>query len=206
MRLGKAAMEALQAEITGRLFPGDEIVAVGPAGLKGTSVIAKEKEVELAKYFSKGFLKDSQNLYETYRADTEKEGLSPWDLGVELGAHSLYEIGEGGFLAALWKMTEASEVGLSVDLRKIPIRQETIEISEIFSVNPYRLYGKGSILIGTPSGEELVFKLEKLGFMAAVIGQTEKGIARKLYSGENFRYLERPSKDELKGVVTTWQD
>ena len=52
MRLGKAAMEALQAEITGRLFTGDEIVAVGPAGLKGTSVIAKEKEVELAKYFS----------------------------------------------------------------------------------------------------------------------------------------------------------
>lgn len=155
MRLGKAAMEALQAEITGRLFPGDEIVAVGPAGLKGTSVIAKEKEVELAKYFSKGFLKDSQNLYETYRADTEKEGLSPWNLGVELGAHSLYEIGEGGFLAALWKMTEASEVGLSVDLRKIPIRQETIEISEIFSVNPYRLYGKGSILIGTPSGRSL---------------------------------------------------
>lgn len=205
MRLGKAAMEALQAEVTGRLLPGDEIVVVGPAGLRGTSVIAKEKE-ELTKYFSKGFLADSKNLYEVYRADTEKEGISPWKLGMELGAHSLYEIGEGGFLAALWKMAEASEVGLAVDLRKVPIRQETIEISEIFSVNPYRLYGKGAILIGTPSGEELVFKLEKMGFMAAVIGQAENGIARKLYSGENFRYLERPLQDELKGVITTWQD
>lgn len=206
MRLGKAAMEALQAEITGRLLPGDEIVVAGYAGLKGTSIIAKEKEAELGRYFSKGFLTDGKNLYEVYRADMEKEGISPWNLGIELGAHSLYEIGEGGFLAALWKMAEASEVGLSVDLRKIPIRQETIEISEIFSVNPYRLYGKGSILIGTPSGEALVFKLEKLGFMAAVIGQAEKGIARKLYSGENFRYLERPLQDELKGVLKTWQD
>ena len=206
MRLGKAAMEALQAEVTGRLLPGDEIVVVGPAGLKGTSVIAKEKEQELTKYFSKGFLADGKNLYKAWRADIKKEGISPWNLGLELGAHSLYEIGEGGFLAALWKMAEASEVGLSVALRKVPMRQETIEISEIFSVNPYRLYGKGAILIGTPSGEELVFKLEKLGCMAAVIGQAEKGIARKLYSGENFRYLERPSKDELKGVVTTWQD
>lgn len=206
MRLGKAAMEALQAEITGRILPGDEIVVVGYAGLKGTSIIAKEKEAELGRYFSKGFLTDGKNLYEVYRADMEKEGISPWNLGMELGAHSLYEIGEGGFLAALWKMAEASEVGLSVDLRKIPIRQETIEISEIFSVNPYRLYGKGSILIGTPSGEALVFKLEKLGFMAAVIGQAEKGIARKLYSGENFRYLERPLQDELKGVLKTWQD
>ena len=77
MRLGKAAMEALQAEITGRLLPGDEIVVVGPAGLKGTSVIAKEKEEELAKYFSKGFLTDSKNLYDTYRADTEREEISP---------------------------------------------------------------------------------------------------------------------------------
>lgn len=206
MRLGKAAMEALQAEITGRLLPGDEIVVAGYAGLKGTSIIAKEKEAELGRYFSKGFLADGKNLYEVYRADMEKEGISPWNLGMELGAHSLYEIGEGGFLAALWKMAEASDVGLSVDLRKIPIRQETIEISEIFSVNPYRLYGKGAVLIGTPSGEALVFKLEKLGFMAAVIGQAEKGIARKLYSGENFRYLERPLQDELKGVLKTWQD
>ena len=86
------------------------------------------------------------------------------------------------------------------------VREISFSLAEIFSVNPYRLYGKGSILIGTPSGEKLVFKLEKLGFMAAVIGQAERGIARKLYSGENFRYLERPSKDELKGVVTTWQD
>ena len=72
MRLGKAAMEALQAEVTGRLLPGDEIVVVGPAGLKGTSVIAKEKEQELTKYFSKGFLADGKNLYKAWRADIKK--------------------------------------------------------------------------------------------------------------------------------------
>ena len=55
MRLGKAAMEALQSEITGRLFPGDEVVAVGPAGLKGTSVIAKEKRSGTCKIFFKRF-------------------------------------------------------------------------------------------------------------------------------------------------------
>lgn len=206
MRLGREAMEALQAEVTGRLLPGDEILVVGPVGLKGTSVIAERKEEELIRYFSKGFLTDGKALYEAYRADREKDGTSPWKLGMEYGARCLYEVGAGGFLAALWKMAEASDVGLSVDLRKVPIRQETIEISEIFSVNPYCLYGRGAILMGIPSASELIFCLRRMGFLAEVIGQAEKGRARRLYSGENFRYLDRPAEDELKGVVGEWQD
>ena len=45
MRLGQAAMEALRAEITGCLKPGDELVVACPVALKGTSVIAKNKTV-----------------------------------------------------------------------------------------------------------------------------------------------------------------
>ena len=41
MRLGQAAMEALRAEITGCLQPGDELAVVCPVGLKGTSIIAQ---------------------------------------------------------------------------------------------------------------------------------------------------------------------
>ena len=43
MRLGQAAMEALRAEITGCLKPGDELVVACPVALKGTSIIAKNK-------------------------------------------------------------------------------------------------------------------------------------------------------------------
>ena len=48
MRLGQAAMEALRAEITGCLKPGDELVVACPVALKGTSVIAKNKKDKLA--------------------------------------------------------------------------------------------------------------------------------------------------------------
>ncbi len=56
-------------------------------------------------------------------------------------------MGEGGFLSALWKMAEASEVGLEADFRKVPIRQETIEVCEIFALNPYKLQADGAVLI-----------------------------------------------------------
>ena len=64
MRLGQAAMEALRAEITGCLKPGDELVVACPVALKGTSVIAKNKKDKLAERFSAGFI---QNIPSTSR-------------------------------------------------------------------------------------------------------------------------------------------
>ena len=79
-------------------------------------------------------------------------------------------------------MAEASEVGLEADFRKVPIRQETIEVCEIFDLNPYKLQANGAVLIGIRGGEALVQRLRNEGFMAEVIGQTNSGNDRLLYS------------------------
>ena len=91
--------------------------------------------------------------------------------------------------------------GLEMDFTKVPIRQETIEICEIFDVNPYKLQSEGTILIGVPAGEALVLELRRMGLMAAVIGQTNSGNDRMLYYNGNGRYLERPAKDEIYKVL-----
>ena len=193
MRLGQAAMEALRAEITGCLKPGDELVVACPVALKGTSVIAKNKKDKLAERFSAGFIQNCVSLWDAYGA-----GSIVWKIAQEADASALYAMGEGGFLSALWKMAEASGVGLSADLRSVPIRQETIEICEIFDVNPYKLLSGGSILLGIQGGDAFVQELRREGIMAAVIGQTNSGNDRLLYSGGNARYLERPAEDEWK--------
>ena len=113
----------------------------------------------------------------------------------------LYAMDEGGFLRALWKMAEASQVGLEMDFSKVPIRQETIEICEIFDINPYKLNSEGAVLIGIPAGEALVQELRRMGMMAAVIGQTNAGNDRILYYNGNGRYLERPAKDEIYKIL-----
>ena len=104
-------------------------------------------------------------------------------------------------LSALWKMAEASQVGLEMDFSKVPIRQETIEICEIFDINPYKLNSEGAVLIGIPAGEALVQELRRMGMMAAVIGQTNAGNDRMLYYNGNGRYLERPAKDEIYKIL-----
>ena len=63
---------------------------------------------------------------------------------------------------------------------------------------PYKLLSGGSILMGIHGGDAFVQQLRREGIMAAVIGQTDSGNNRLLYSGGNARYLERPAEDETK--------
>jgi hydrogenase maturation factor len=92
-------------------------------------------------------------------------------------------------------MAERADVGLEVDLKKIPVRQETIEICEYFDVNPYELYSAGALLIGTEHGESLVRELAQCQIPAVVIGQVTDQTGRVIRNGEDVRYLDRPKQD-----------
>lgn len=214
-------MDALRAQVTGRLAPGEELVVAGAIALPGTVILLHKKEAYLASFFSDAFLQDSKELFSRYsicRGESacgrypvqalpfspEKQmdsvsgsGTVPWQLAEHYGADALLEAGEGGILAALWKMAEASQTGLNVDLRKIPVRQETIEICERLDVNPYKLFSRGCLLAGMKNGTAFVNECRQRGYLARIIGETNDRNDRLLYSGENARYLERPGKDEL---------
>lgn len=203
MKLGKEAMEKLQAEITGRLSAEDDLVVAGAVALKGTVLIAEQEYSLLRKRFSEGFLYSCRQLEEygipkKSFPDAENTDVGEiWQMAQLAGASALYAMGEGGVLSALWKMAEASNVGLTVDLRRIPIRQETIEVCEYFELNPYYLLSGGALLVGIPKGEAFVQEVRKRGVPSAVIGRTNNGNDRILYSGENARYLDRPAADEI---------
>ena len=98
-------------------------------------------------------------------------------------------------------MAEASGVGLEIDLKKIPVRQETIEICEFFGLNPYELISGGSMLMAAEDGNQLVHELKKAGIPAAVIGKAMAGNDRVLRNEEERRFLEPPKPDELYRVI-----
>ena len=116
------------------------------------------------------------------------------------GVSAMHAVSEGGIFGALWELADCAGVGLSVDLKKIPVRQETIEISEFFHINPYEMLSGGSLLLVTDHGLELVDLLGKEHIPAAVIGRTTAGNDRVLTSNEEIRYLEPPKMDEIYKV------
>ncbi len=176
---------------TGGLQPGDDLVLTKWAGIEGTSIIAYEKESELMERFSSEFVqraKDFSNLLSV---------VPDGRIAMEVGVHAMHDVTEGGVYGALWEMAAASGVGLQVDLKKIPIHQETIEICEVFDLNPYMLISSGCMLIGTSQGTRLVEELKKAGIHSAVIGYATNDNDRVITSGDEKRFLESPKVDEL---------
>lgn len=168
-----------------------DIVLLKWIGLEGTLRILREKEEELSKRFVPTFLNQIRNL------DSQLFSDDALRIAKEFGVSAMHQITGGGILAALWEMAEASNVGLEVDLKKMAIRQETIEICEYFHLNPYQMTSTGSILIFTERGEELVQQMQQEGIQAAVLGKTTADAARVILGGEEKRFLDRPVPDEL---------
>ena len=191
--VGKAKKNALVS--TAGAMAGDDIVVTKWIGLEGTGIIATEKEQLLLERFSKDFIKKAQSFKEYL--SVVPEGM----LAVKHGVNAMHDITEGGVFGALWEMAEASGVGLEIDLLKIPVKQETIEVCEFFGINPYELISSGSLLIATKDGNGLVQALEKEGITATVIGKATSGNDRVLWNQDERRFLEPPKTDELYKVI-----
>lgn len=177
--------------------PGMDIVVTKWVGIEGTLIIAKEKEEELKTRFSASFIDKAKEL------DVYLSVLSEAAVAVNSGVSAMHDITEGGIFGALWEMAEASGIGLDIDVKKIPIRQETIEICEFYGINPYRLISSGSMLMATEDGNKMVRELEKVGINAVVIGKATEGKDRMIRKDEEeHSFLERPKTDELYQVLT----
>ena len=122
-------------------------------------------------------------------------------VAVESGVSAMHDVTEGGIFGALWEMAESAGVGLEIDLKKIPIRQETVEVCEFFDINPYELISSGSMLMAAADGNGLVRALEAANIPAVCVGKVTEGNDRVLLSGEERRFLEPPKTDELYKVV-----
>lgn len=180
---------------TGRAKEGEDIVLTKWIGLEGTTLLAKVKEEELQKRLPKAFIKKSQGLQEYLSVIPEaKHALSH-------GISSMHDLAEGGIFGGLWELAEASQVGIDVELKKLPILQETIEICEFFDLNPYIFNSGGSLLITTSNGHDLVKSLKAIGIESCVIGKVTSGKDRIIRRGEDCRYLERPGIDEIHKIL-----
>ncbi len=187
--VGKIKKEEITT--TEGLKPNDELVMTKWAGLEGTAILANDKEEELLTRYNRDFIAGGKELMQYISVVKDAK------IAKEVGVSGMHDITEGGIFGALWEVASSSNVGIEVDLKKIPIKQETIEICEFFDLNPYMLMSSGCLLIGTSKGNELVDRLNREGIPAAVIGRVVGGNDKVIINEEERRYLEPPKTDEL---------
>ncbi len=126
-------------------------------------------------------------------------------------------VGRGGVLAALWNLLAEDGVdektgkrhspgpGCSYRLDRIPLLQITVELCELFGLNPYRLAAEHCFLAVAGSGFQLCEDLRSRGLEAAVFGRIEKDKKRVRTDGREPAFLTGEQEDALErlGIALT---
>lgn len=175
--------------------PGDDIVMTKWAGLSGTSVIARAKEQELLGRFSASFVRNAQEFDGLFSVAPEAA------VAAQSGADMLHDASNGGVFGALWEMAERSGVGLEIDLRSVPLKQETVEICNYLDISPYELMSDGALIIACSNGYDLVRELKRCKIEAAVIGKATEGNDRCVINDDERRFLGPPRTDAVEVLI-----
>lgn len=193
--IGKSEKKELFADALLTARAGQDVILMGYVGLEGMLRIVGEKESALRERFTPAFIRQMKSY------DGELCQIRSIRQVSEEGVTVIRQISEGGILEALWNLALETEKGISLDMKKFTIKQETIEACEYFRLNPYQLTSNGSFLMVADGGEELVERLKEKGIMAAVIGQLTDTNDKIIQNGEDMRYIDRPAPDDLYKII-----
>ncbi len=169
--------------------PGQDVVISKWVGLEGTVRLAGRYAKQIRTRYP-GHMIDRAVAYGEYLSIIPEAATA-----AKSNVSALHDVSTGGIFAALWELAEGADVGLNIDLKKIPIKQETIEICEFFGVSPYELLSGGCLLMTADDGESLVQALNKEQIPAVIVGKITDGKDRVIMNEEEKRYLERPKND-----------
>lgn len=189
--IGSVEGEAL---FENHIRPGQDIVLTGQVGCEGAGLLATRYEERLAERYPLHMIEKAQAFLQ------ELSILPEAVTAIKSNAGAMHDVSGGGIFASLWELAESVGVGLAVDLKAIPIRQECVEVCEFFGISPYEMLSGGSLLITTDNGEHLVRDLKEAGILAAVIGKITDNNDRVVINQEEKRFLDRPVSDEFSKI------
>ena len=170
---------------------GLDIVMTKWAGVEGTAILAMEQAKKLSERLPDYMIKQSQEFKALVSIAKDA------DIALQNGAKCLHDVSSGGIFAALWDLAARYKFGFEVDLKKIPIRQETVEITNHLGVNPYQLISGGSLLMVAEDGKARCRALHEAGINAEIIGFTTGTNDKIIKNDDETRYLDKPQSDEL---------
>ncbi len=173
--------------------PGQDVVVSKWIGLEGTSILARYHRDKLSGRYPSWLIEEAAG-FDRYLSVIPEAATA-----MKSGVCAMHDASEGGIFGALWELAESAGVGLTIDLRKLPLRQETVEVCECCNVNPYELLSGGCLLMTSEDGAGLVSALKEEGIPAVVVGKIMDSRDRIFINEDEIRYMDRPKNDEIYG-------
>ncbi|MBO5389149.1 MAG: hypothetical protein J6A59_13650 [Lachnospiraceae bacterium] len=182
-----------------------EVVMVGYTAMLGTNLIVNQRCDELKTRFAPSYVEGSRFPdSECCILDRAKKAC---ELATAADVVYMHDISHGGVYGALWQLGQALNMGVVVNHRSIPVKQETIEVCNYFDINPYMCDGTGAFLVVARDGKLLADELSKSGCVASVIGKLTNNKDRVVILGSESgekRFLTPIKGDEIYKVISAY--
>lgn len=182
--------------------PGDpislnqDIVVIGNIAMETTRMLLSDRYDELHSRYASLYLQGAKELCR----DLSLHAVYTAIFESEIPVSYIHNLSTGGVYAGLWELGEACCCGMDVELKQIPILQETVEVCEYYDINPYMTFSGGSALLVTENSEDLILYLKKHDISAIKIGQMTTGNDRIVGSDDIHSYLTPPKGDDCYKV------
>lgn len=146
-----------------RIVPGDLILASGPLGDHGATIMASRHEM----------------LSDTLKSDAAPvNGLVECLFEAEINIHALHDPTRGGIKSVTNEVAGRSHTRQVITENTYPLRPEVKAVCELLGLDPYGLACEGRFLawIGAEDAERAVevLRAQQAGAQAAVIGRVER--------------------------------
>jgi hydrogenase expression/formation protein HypE len=186
----------------GNAEPGDLILCTKPLGLETITNFSLTHMEKAQKLF--GAHKQEELAKLVYLQSCVKEALQ---LARVEGVHAMHDATEGGFVAALNELAQASTVGFKADWEKIPVPKEVYALKEYFKLTDDQMLAissTGTILAAVaPEAQEKVKSvLEMNGLSAYFLGEFSENKERVLIRNGKETQFPQAAEDPYTQILS----
>lgn len=156
--------------------PGNRLLVTKTAALEATAILANTFGELTARHLSPASTARAQALFESMSTvDDALTAVEGAGLRKE-GVWAMHDATEGGVRNAVWEMSQASGLGVDVDLTKVPIDPAVTEVCRLFSMEPLDAISEGTLLLAVhpDSSDRVIARLKRKGILAVDIGAFTK--------------------------------
>ncbi|MQF64496.1 hydrogenase expression/formation protein, partial [SAR202 cluster bacterium AC-409-J13_OGT_754m] len=178
--------------------PGDSIIITKGISIEGSALLAREsREQLLASGVEPSCIDKAADFLFTPGISIVKDALTACSSSQ---VHSLHDPTEGGLATGLWEISKASNTGMLISEKDIPVLPECESICKSLGLDPLGLLASGALLITLPTtdAQELIGTLSSNGIPAAEIGYIKEPNFGVMLEGKyGLKTLPTFERDEL---------
>jgi len=152
--------------------PSDLIIMTKGVAIATTGILARTFPETVEKAYGSSFLKRAQSHF--YQFSVVEDALAAASVGLrDEAVTAMHDVTEGGLLGALYELSEASNVGLDIDLSKVIVTDEAKLVCDLFHLDPYVTLSEGTLIVTVKpeKAKEVLKALESRGIRAKMIGR-----------------------------------